>query len=101
VLKSSQRKHVFCYETIIQKARHSTDIFVRTKQQKWIGTWSVKSMYRAGSLTAAAARELARYKLDLVGIQEVRWKEGGTIRAGDYNFSMGLETKIISWEQDF
>jgi len=32
------------------------------------------SLYRAGSLTAAAAaRELARYKLDLVGVQEVRW----------------------------
>ena len=29
-------------------------------------------LYRAGSLTAAA-RELARYKLDLVGVQEVRW----------------------------
>jgi len=30
------------------------------------------SLCRAGSLTAAA-RELARYKLDLVGLQEVRW----------------------------
>jgi len=27
------------------------------------GTWNVRSLYRAGSLTAAA-RELARYKLD-------------------------------------
>jgi hypothetical protein len=35
----------------------------------------------------AAARELARYKLDLVGVQEVRWDKGGTVRAGDYNFS--------------
>ena len=29
------------------------------------GTWNVRSLYRAGSLTAAA-RELARYKLVLV-----------------------------------
>jgi hypothetical protein len=36
------------------------------------GTWNVSSLYRTGSLTAAAARELARYKLDLVGAQEVR-----------------------------
>ena len=36
------------------------------------GTWNVMSLCRAGSLTAAA-RELARYKLDLVGLQEVRW----------------------------
>ena len=34
----------------------------------------------------AAARELARYKLDLVGVQEVRWDKGGTVRTGDYNF---------------
>ena len=28
----------------------------------------------------AAARELARYKLDLVGVQEVRWGKGGTVQ---------------------
>ena len=39
----------------------------------------------AGSLTAAG-RELARYKLGLVGVQEVSWDNGGTVRAGDYNF---------------
>jgi len=36
------------------------------------GTWKVRGLYRAGSLTAAA-RELAIYKLDIVGVQEVRW----------------------------
>jgi len=46
------------------------------------------SLYRAVSHTAAA-RELARYKLDLVGVQEVRWDKGGMIRAGDYNFFCG------------
>jgi hypothetical protein len=34
-------------------------------------------------------RELARYKLDLVGVQEVRWDKGGTLRAGDYTFVYG------------
>jgi len=52
------------------------------------GTWNVRSLYRAGSLTAAA-RELARCKLDLVGVQEVRLDKGGTVRAGDYNFFCG------------
>jgi len=42
----------------------------------------------SGSLTAAA-RELARYKLNLVGIQEVRWDKGGTVWAEDYNFVSG------------
>jgi hypothetical protein len=33
--------------------------------------------------------ELAKYKLDLVGVQEVRWDKGGTEQAGDYNFFYG------------
>ena len=48
-----------------------------------LGTWNVRSLYRAGSLKAAA-RELGRYKLDVVGVQEVRWDKGGTVREGDY-----------------
>ena len=52
------------------------------------GTWDVRSLYRAGSLKAAV-RELARYKLDLVGMQEFRGDKGGTVRAGDYNFFYG------------
>jgi len=58
------------------------------KRDILLGTWFVRSMYRAGSLTAAA-RELARYKLDLVGLQEVRWDKGGTVGAGDYSFFYG------------
>jgi len=36
-----------------------------------IGTWNFRSLYRAGSFKAAA-RELARYNLDIVGVQEVK-----------------------------
>ena len=35
------------------------------------------------------ARELDRYKLNLVVVQEVRWDKAGTVRAGDYNFFYG------------
>jgi hypothetical protein len=35
------------------------------------------------------AMELARYKLNLMGVQEVRWEKGGTVRAGDYTFFCG------------
>jgi hypothetical protein len=31
-------------------------------------------------------RELSKYKLDLVGVQEVRWKDSGTEPAGEYTF---------------
>jgi len=36
-----------------------------------------------------------------VGVQEVRWDRGGTVRAGDYIISMEKEMKIINCEQDF
>jgi hypothetical protein len=36
-----------------------------------------------------AARELGKYKLDLVGVQEVRWEKGGTEQAEDYTFFYG------------
>jgi len=52
-----------------------------------LGTWNVRSLYMAGSLTTAA-RELARIKLDLMGVQEVVWDKGGTLRSRDYSFFM-------------
>ena len=41
-----------------------------------LGTWNVRSLYITGEIMAAA-RELARYKLDLVGVLEVRWEKRG------------------------
>jgi hypothetical protein len=41
------------------------------------GTWNVRSRYSAGSLRAVA-EEISKYKLDLVGVQKVRWDGGGT-----------------------
>ena len=32
-------------------------------------------------------------KLDVVGVQEVRWDKGGTVRAGDYNIFYGKENE--------
>ena len=52
------------------------------------GTWNVRSLYRSDSLKEAA-REFARYKLDLVSVQKVRWEKGGTARVGDCNFFFG------------
>jgi hypothetical protein len=34
-------------------------------------TWNVRNLYRSGSLKTVA-RELRKYKLDLVGVQKVR-----------------------------
>jgi hypothetical protein len=54
----------------------------RKKIDMRFGTWNVRRMYNAGSL-GAVAEEISKYKLDLVGVQEVRWDGGGTIPAGE------------------
>jgi hypothetical protein len=55
------------------------------KMDMRFGTWNVRSHYRIGSLKTAA-RELGKYKFDLVGVQEVRWEKGGTEWTEDYTF---------------
>jgi hypothetical protein len=45
------------------------------KKDMTFGTWNNRSLYRIGSLKTVA-RELGKYKIDLVGVQEVRWEKG-------------------------
>ena len=52
---------------------------------------------RLGSLTTVA-RELSRYKLHLVGVQE-RLDKGDKVTAWDIFFFMEKEMKTINWEQ--
>ena len=57
------------------------EVASRTRQRKrdiLSGIWNVRGLYRVRSITAAA-RKLARYKLDLGGVQEVSWDKGGTV----------------------
>jgi hypothetical protein len=56
------------------------------------GTWNVSSLYRSGSLTTVG-RELARCKLDLVGVQEVRWEKKYQMKSllGNCNGKVGRE----------
>jgi hypothetical protein len=58
------------------------------KMNMRFGTLNVRSLYRIDSLKTVV-RELGKCKLDLVGVQEVRWEKGGTERAEDYTFSYG------------
>jgi hypothetical protein len=80
----------------------ATKFHTHTKQQAKLrfGTWNVRSLYSAGSLVAAA-RELARYKLDLVGVHEVRWDKEGTVRAGDCGFIYGKGNEYHQLETGF
>ena len=101
MLKTPHRKNISFCETFTQPQTW-TDSLVQPKQRKRdmrIGTWNVRSLYRVGSFTAAA-RELARYKLDLVGVEKVRWDKGAQYEQKIIIFSVEKETKITNWEQD-
>jgi hypothetical protein len=41
------------------------------------------------------ARELAGYKLDLLGVQKVRWDKEGTTRTWDYSFVLSKRKKKL------
>ena len=73
VLTTPHRKNWPCYET--NTSASGLDWFFGTtkalERGMRFGTWNVRSLYKSGSCTAVT-RELARYKLDVVGVQEVR-----------------------------
>jgi exonuclease III len=62
----------------------------RKKMDMRFDTWNVRSMYRAGSLRAVA-EEISQYKLDLVGVQEVRWDGSGKEPAVNENHELGTD----------
>jgi exonuclease III len=39
------------------------------------GTWNIRSLCSVGTIESVVG-ELKKYKLDLVGVQEVRWERG-------------------------
>jgi exonuclease III len=52
------------------------------------GTWNVKNLCRVGAIKSVLGK-LEKYKLDLVGIQEVTWEGEGYQRADNYTFFYG------------
>jgi hypothetical protein len=73
------------------------DPLVQPKQRKRnirIGTWNVGCLHRSGSL-ASVTKELVRYKLHFVGVQEDSWRRGHGKSRG-YIFVKEKESKIIN-----
>ena len=69
------------------RSRTWTDPLVCCKQWKRdmkFSTWNVRSLCRLGTLVTVA-RELARYRLNLVGAQKARWGKRGTVQAENYS----------------
>jgi hypothetical protein len=64
------------------------------------GTWNDRCLYRPGTLSTIT-RELEKYKLHLVCLQEVKWEKEGTVRAGKYIFFYRKGNENINLEADF
>jgi hypothetical protein len=58
------------------------------------GTWNVRSLYRSRSLTTVV-RDLAKGRLDLLDVWEVRWDKGGTFRTENYSLFSEKEINVI------
>lgn len=49
------------------------------KKDTIIGFWNVRTLYQAGKLRQLTA-EAERYKVDILGVSEVRWNEFGEVK---------------------
>jgi exonuclease III len=50
--------------------------------------WNIRSLYRVDTINSVVG-ELEKYKLDLVGVQEVRWEGEGYQTVDNYTFFFG------------
>lgn len=49
------------------------------------GTWNIQTLLKAGKMEEVA-QELEKYKVSFGAVQEVRWKDSGTIKKKNYDF---------------
>jgi hypothetical protein len=59
------------------------------------GMWNVRSLYRTGSLMRVA-RKTSKYKLGLVGVQDVSWDRGVLNQQVNIYFCMKREIRIMN-----
>jgi hypothetical protein len=63
-------------------------------------TRNVRDLYRKGSLVRIS-KELSRYRLHIVGLQEIRLEGGGAEHAGEYIFFCGKENENLELDTCF
>ena len=103
VLTTPHHKNWPCYKTDTVSSGLNWSFGATSRMEEGHKMWYVecKGACIGQVQLTAAARELARGKLDLVGVQEVRWEKGGMVWAGSCILFMEKATKIINWEWNF
>ena len=69
------------------EVRRLTTLLTKPKVNVNIGCWNVRTLYSIGK-SAQLAREMDKYKIDVMGISECRWMGQGKVRmnTGECNF---------------
>ena len=70
------------------KATDLRYIFICLKMDMRFRNSNVRSLYRAGALGLVTS-EMDRCRMDLVGVQEVRWEGSSTFESGNYTLFYG------------
>lgn len=65
-----------------QVATNSHPTTVLKRKRKRIGTWNVRSLYKAGKLYNMK-KEMERLKVNIMALSEVRWNGAGTLRTDE------------------
>ena len=65
----------------LREAHRPTRSLATPKSRMRVGCWNVRTMYTVGK-AAQIAREMERYRLDLMGLSEIRWTGAGRIKMG-------------------
>ena len=55
------------------------------KAMTTVGTWNVRTLFQSGKM-AQATKEFQKYRLDILGLTEVRWTGSGRIKSGEVTF---------------
>ena len=66
----------------LQEAHRPTRSLATPKSRMRVGCWNIRTMYTVGK-AAQIAREMERYRLDLLGLSEIRWTGAGCIKMGN------------------
>jgi hypothetical protein len=64
------------------------------------GVWKVRNLYGAG-LLVTVAKEISKYKLDLVGVQEVSGNRGRVEPAGKHRLFCGKRNENVELDTVF
>jgi exonuclease III len=68
---------------------------MQQKKDMRLGTWNIRSLHRIGSIKTVAS-EMAKYNLDLVAVQEVRWIREVVSQKMNIHFSVEMGVLIIT-----